>query len=186
MAKWLKDYLSFGSRRVPPQPPTPDYTESEILRAYRLQKNMDFEDPYEDAENRSRCDPGPPDTPSTPVYGSPMKCSNLDMKSPKHRLIKVDSQDLGRTKILLSAISLEDQQEPVIPSAPLARETDYSDPFDARSDLRTEPDLGPATPCENNGYMEPYEAQRVLTGRFLPRPSHNITVVRRHATPWCF
>ena len=113
MAKWLKDYLSFGSRRVPPQPPTPDYTESEILRAYRLQKNMDFEDPYEDAENRSRCDPGPPDTPSTPVYGSPMKCSNLDMKSPKHRLIKVDSQDLGRTKILLSAISLEDQQEPV-------------------------------------------------------------------------
>ena len=74
----------------------------------------------------------------------------------------------------------------VIPSAPLARETDYSDPFDARSDLRTEPDLGPATPCENNGYMEPYEAQRVLTGRFLPRPSHNITVVRRHATPWCF
>ncbi|XP_030228737.1 src homology 2 domain containing transforming protein D, b [Gadus morhua] len=163
MAKWLKDYLSFGSRRVPPQPPTPDYTESEILRAYRLQKNMDFEDPYEDAENRSRCDPGPPDTPSTPVYGSPMKCSNLDMKSPKHRLIKVDSQDLGRTKILLSAISLEDQQEPVIPSAPLARETDYSDPFDARSDLRTEPDLGPVTPCENNGYMEPYEAQRVLT-----------------------
>ncbi|XP_029906319.1 src homology 2 domain containing transforming protein D, b isoform X1 [Myripristis murdjan] len=161
MAKWLKDYLSFGSRRVPPQPPTPDYTESEILKAYRLQKNLDFEDPYEDSENRSRSESGAAD-PSTPVYGSPMKTSSLDMKSPKHRLIKVDSQELGRTKILLSAISLEDQQEPVVPSAPLAGDTDYSDPFDARLDPRPEPDLGPV-PNENNGYMEPYEAQRVIT-----------------------
>ncbi|XP_051232733.1 src homology 2 domain containing transforming protein D, b isoform X2 [Dicentrarchus labrax] len=161
MAKWLKDYLSFGSRKVPPQPPTPDYTESEILKAYRLQRDLDFEDPYEDSENRSRGESGASD-PATPVYGSPMKSSTVDMKSPKHRLIKVDSQELGRTKILLSAISLEDQQEPVVPSAPLAGETDYSDPFDARLDHRPEPDLGPV-PCENNGYMEPYEAQRVIT-----------------------
>lgn len=112
MAKWLKDYLSFGSRKVPPQPPTPDYTESEILKAYRLQRDLDFEDPYEDSENRSRGESGASD-PATPVYGSPMKSSSVDMKSPKHRLIKVDSQELGRTKILLSAISLEDQQEPV-------------------------------------------------------------------------
>lgn len=110
MAKWLKDYLSFGSRKVPPQPPTPDYTESEILKAYRLQRDLDFEDPYEESENRSR---GETPDPATPVYGSPMKSSSVDMKSPKHRLIKVDSQELGRTKILLSAISLEDHQEPV-------------------------------------------------------------------------
>nr|XP_020462679.1 SH2 domain-containing adapter protein D-like isoform X2 [Monopterus albus] len=161
MAKWLKDYLSFGSRKVPPQPPTPDYTESEILKAYRLQRDMDFEDPYEDSETRIRGESGTSD-PATPVYGSPMKSSSVDMKSPKHRLIKVDSQELGRTKILLSAVSLEDQQEPVVPSAPLAGDTDYSDPFDARSDHRPEPDLGPV-PCENNGYMEPYEAQRVIT-----------------------
>ncbi|XP_034387485.1 src homology 2 domain containing transforming protein D, b isoform X1 [Cyclopterus lumpus] len=161
MAKWLKDYLSFGSRKVPPQPPTPDYTESEILKAYRLQRDMDFEDPYEDSENRSRGESGTSD-PTTPVYGSPMKSSTVDVKSPKHRLIKVDSQELGRTKILLSTVSLEDQQEPVVPSAPLAGETDYSDPFDARMDHRPEPDLRPV-PCENNGYMEPYEAQRVLT-----------------------
>ncbi|XP_015231724.1 src homology 2 domain containing transforming protein D, b isoform X2 [Cyprinodon tularosa] len=160
MAKWLKDYLSFG-RKVPPQPPTPDYTESEFLKAYRLQRDLDFEDPYEDAENRSREESGNFE-PSTPVYGSPMKSSSLDMKSPKHRLIKVDSQELGRTKILLSSISLEDQQEPVVPSAPLAGDTDYSDPFDARTEHRTDPDLGPV-PCENNGYMEPYEAQRVIT-----------------------
>lgn len=110
MAKWLKDYLSFGSRKVPPQPPTPDYTESEILKAYRLQRDLDFEDPYEDPENRFRGECGTSD-PGTPVYGSPMKC--VDGKSPKHRLIKVDSQELGRTKILLSSLSLEDQQEPV-------------------------------------------------------------------------
>ncbi|XP_070688773.1 src homology 2 domain containing transforming protein D, b isoform X2 [Pempheris klunzingeri] len=160
MAKWLKDYLSFG-KKVPPQPPTPDYTESEILKAYRLQRDLDFEDPYEDSENRSRGECGTSD-PATPLYGSPMKTSSVDMKSPKHRLIKVDSQELGRTKILLSAVSLEDQQEPVVPSAPLVGDTDYSDPFDARLDLRPEPDLGPVS-SENNGYMEPYEAQRVIT-----------------------
>ncbi|XP_060933964.1 src homology 2 domain containing transforming protein D, b isoform X2 [Limanda limanda] len=161
MAKWLKDYLSFGSRKVPPQPPTPDYSESEILKAYRLQRDLDFEDPYEDSESRPRAESGPSD-PATPVYGSPMKSSSVDPKSPKHRLIKVDSQELGRTKILLSAVSIEEQQEPVVPSAPLAGDTDYSDPFDARLDHRLETDLGPV-PCENNGYMEPYEAQRVIT-----------------------
>lgn len=117
MAKWLKDYLSFGSRKVPPQPPTPDYTESEILKAYRLQRDLDFEDPYDNSENRSRGESGPSD-PATPVYGSPLKSSGVDMKSPKHRLIKVDSQELGRTKILLSAISLEDHPEPVRVSLP--------------------------------------------------------------------
>lgn len=110
MAKWLKDYLSFGSRKVPPQPPAPDYTESEILKAYRLQRELDFEDPYENSENRCR---GESSDPATPVYGSPLKSSGVDVKSPKHRLIKVDSQELGRTKILLSTISLEDHLEPV-------------------------------------------------------------------------
>ncbi|XP_076134469.1 src homology 2 domain containing transforming protein D, b [Alosa pseudoharengus] len=164
MAKWLKDYLSFGSKRMPPQPPTPDYTESEILKAYRLQKSLDFEDPYEDPENRSRNDSGTTDT-SLSAFGSPVKSSTtLDGKvvSPKHRLIKVDSQDLGRTKILLSSVSPEESLEPVVPSAPTMGDTDYSDPFDARLDRRSEPDHGP-TPQENNGYMEPYEAQRVIT-----------------------
>lgn len=115
MAKWLKDYLSFGSKRMPPQPPTPDYTESEILKAYRLQKSLDFEDPYEDTESRSRNDSGTTDT-SLSVFGSPVKSSSsLDGKvvSPKHRLIKVDSQDLGRTKILISSVSPDESLEPV-------------------------------------------------------------------------
>ncbi len=114
MAKWLKDYLSFGSKRVPPQPPKPDYSESEILKAYRAQKNLDFEDPYEDFENRARNDNGLTET-SHMGFGSPLKSSSLDIKvvSPKHRLIKVDSQDLGRSKILLSSVSLEEPTDPV-------------------------------------------------------------------------
>ncbi|KAF4097734.1 src homology 2 domain containing transforming protein D, b [Onychostoma macrolepis] len=163
MAKWLKDYLSFGSKRVPPQPPKPDYSESEILKAYRAQKNLDFEDPYEDFENRARNDNGATET-SHMGFGSPLKSSSLDIKvvSPKHRLIKVDSQDLGRSKILLSSVSLEEPSDPVVPSAPVMGDTDYSDPFDARLDPRPETAQGPITP-ENNGYMEPYEAQKVIT-----------------------
>ncbi|XP_067254799.1 src homology 2 domain containing transforming protein D, b [Chanodichthys erythropterus] len=163
MAKWLKDYLSFGSKRVPPQPPKPDYTESEILKAYRAQKNLDFEDPYEDFENRARNDNGSTEVPHM-GFGSPLKSSSLDIKvvSPKHRLIKVDSQDLGRSKILLSSVSLEEPTDPVVPSAPVMGDTDYSDPFDARLDPRPETAQGPITP-ENNGYMEPYEAQKVIT-----------------------
>ncbi|XP_041086481.1 SH2 domain-containing adapter protein F-like isoform X2 [Polyodon spathula] len=157
MAKWLKDYLSFGSRRVPPQPPKPDYTESELLKAYRAQKNLDFEDPYEESENKPRLDGGPaePPTPS-----SPLKPGTLEMKfvSPKHRLIKVDSQDLSRGKILVSSSTAESKAEPAaVPLAPAPGGTDYSDPFDARSNQEE------ALCSENNGYMEPYEAQRVIT-----------------------
>lgn len=53
----------------------------------------------------------------------------------------------------------------ILPSAPLAGDTDYSDPFDARLDHRPEVDFGPV-PCENSSYMEPYEAQRVITGQW--------------------
>lgn len=109
MAKWLKDYLSFGSRRSPPQPPKPDYTESEILKAYRAQKSLDFEDPYEDGDNK----------PDPDLGGSPNKVapggSNLEGKysSPKHRLIKVESSDLNRSKALLAADEVTTQADPV-------------------------------------------------------------------------
>lgn len=43
-------------------------------------------------------------------------------------------------------------------------DNDYSDPFDVRLDPRPETAQGPITP-ENNGYMEPYEAQKVITGQ---------------------
>ncbi|XP_036898479.1 SH2 domain-containing adapter protein D isoform X2 [Sturnira hondurensis] len=117
MAKWLRDYLSFGGRRPPPQPPTPDYTESDILRAYLEQKNLDFEDPYEDADSRLEPDPaGPGD-------------SKYD--SPKHRLIKVEAADMAevaRAKVLLGSAGAE-----------------------------------PHLPPPDDGYMEPYDAQRVMS-----------------------
>uniref|UniRef100_A0A674KHW7 Src homology 2 domain containing transforming protein D n=1 Tax=Terrapene triunguis TaxID=2587831 RepID=A0A674KHW7_9SAUR len=140
MAKWLKDYLSFGSRRSPPQPPKPDYTESEILKAYRAQKSLDFEDPYEDSDNKLEPDPGGSGSPNTAAAGG---CAEGKYTSPKHRLIKVES------KALLATAAEE------------LKGGEYSDPFDAR---REQPGDAEETVPENNGYMEPYDAQRVVAG----------------------
>ncbi|XP_023133380.1 SH2 domain-containing adapter protein F-like isoform X2 [Amphiprion ocellaris] len=152
MAKWLKDYLNFGSRRDPPQPPRPDYTESEILRAYRAQKELDFEDPYQHSEKEHQ-------------NGGFTSCSaTVKVVSPKHRLIKVDSQEFGRCKIPLSPVTV--QEEPVIPSAPAASDsdTDYSDPFDARPDPQARPNWEPkSAPTDCCSYMEPFEAQRIIS-----------------------
>uniref|UniRef100_A0A2K5QSN4 Src homology 2 domain containing transforming protein D n=1 Tax=Cebus imitator TaxID=2715852 RepID=A0A2K5QSN4_CEBIM len=121
MAKWPSDYLSCGgrSRPPPPQPPTPDYTESDILRAYPEQKSLDFKDPYEDRDSKN---------PRDAKYGSP-----------KHRLIKVEAAYMAR-----AAASL---------GGGLEADTEYSDPFDAQPH--------PAPP--DDGYMEPYDAQRVMS-----------------------
>ncbi|OCU00342.1 SH2 domain-containing adapter protein D [Xenopus laevis] len=79
MARWLKDYLNF--KKVPPKPPKPDYTESEILRAYRAQKDLDFEDPYQESK--------------TGYQESPERLVGLsvNMMSPRHRLIKLESTE---------------------------------------------------------------------------------------------
>lgn len=99
MAKWLRDYLSFGGRRPPPQPPTPDYSDSDLLLAYRMQKNLDFEDPYEDADSRSELDPAAPPDPKGP--------SDCKYDSPKHRLIKVEAADTARARALPGAPGAE-------------------------------------------------------------------------------
>ncbi|KAK2891989.1 hypothetical protein Q8A73_017654 [Channa argus] len=170
MAKWLKDYLNFGNRRDPPQPPRPDYSESEILRAYRAQKELDFEDPYQhtDKEHQnggfSSCS-ATVSLPSFPAFG-PVLPSGVEVKvvSPKHRLIKVDSQEFGRCKIPHSPVTV--QEEPVVPSAPVASDTDtdYSDPFDARPNSRPRPNWEQkSVPTECCSYMEPFEAQRIIS-----------------------
>uniref|UniRef100_A0A8C8SPT6 Uncharacterized protein n=1 Tax=Pelusios castaneus TaxID=367368 RepID=A0A8C8SPT6_9SAUR len=71
MARWLREHLGFRSAK--PAPPKPDYR-PDILAAYRLQRERDFEDPY------SGAGPGPPAPDAR--YGSP-----------KHRLIKVDAAE---------------------------------------------------------------------------------------------
>ncbi|KAM3870895.1 src homology 2 domain containing transforming protein D, a [Diretmus argenteus] len=168
MAKWLKDYLNFGSRRDPPQPPRPDYTESEILRAYRAQKELDFEDPYQTAKEHQNgsfksCS-ATVSLPSFPAFGSVLP-NGVEVKvvSPKHRLIKVDSQEFGRCQVPLSPVII--QEEPVVPSAPsvVDPDTDYSDPFDARPDLRIRPDWEPKSAPDCCSYMEPFEAQRIIS-----------------------
>ncbi|XP_058472323.1 SH2 domain-containing adapter protein F-like [Solea solea] len=167
MAKWLKDYLNFGSRRDPPQPPRPDYSESEILRAYRAQKELDFEDPYKHSEKEiqnggfSSCSA----TMSLPSFPAVLP-NGVEVKvvSPKHRLIKVDSQEFGRCTIPLSPVTV--QEEPVVPSAPAVSDTDtdYSDPFDARPDPRVRPNWEPKpAPTDCCSYMEPFEAQRIIS-----------------------
>uniref|UniRef100_A0A673URC9 Src homology 2 domain containing transforming protein D n=1 Tax=Suricata suricatta TaxID=37032 RepID=A0A673URC9_SURSU len=128
MAKWLRDYLSFGGRRPPPQPPTPDYTESDILRAYREQKNLDFEDPYEDSDGRLEADPA--------------GAGDAKYDSPKHRLIRVDAAHMARAKAFLGSPGEESELD-----------TEYSDPFDAQ----------PHPPPADDGYMEPYNAQRAVS-----------------------
>lgn len=156
MAKWLKDYLNLGTRRDPPQPPRPDYSESEILRAYRAQKELDFEDPYQHSDKEHQNGGFSPcsatvSLPSFPAFGSVLPngvevrhaclhchgviwvtltvfcagsplyieyrgdfvCVMFQVKvvSPKHRLIKVDSQEFGRCKVPLSPVTV--QEEPV-------------------------------------------------------------------------
>uniref|UniRef100_A0A3P9MAQ1 Src homology 2 domain containing transforming protein D, a n=1 Tax=Oryzias latipes TaxID=8090 RepID=A0A3P9MAQ1_ORYLA len=167
MAKWLKDHLNFGSRRDPPQPPRPDYTESEIVKAYKAQKALDFEDPYQHSDKEhqnggfSSCS-ATLSLSSLPAIDSVLP-NGLEVKviSPKHRLIKVDSQEFGRCKIPVTV-----QEEPVVPSAPVASDsvTDYSDPFDARPDPRLRQNWEPkAAPTECCSYMEPFEAQRIIS-----------------------
>ena len=49
---------------------------------------------------------------------------------------------------------------------------DYSDPFDAKNDLKSKAGKG-----ESAGYMEPYEAQRIMTGK--PRSRHRDSQLSR-------
>uniref|UniRef100_A0A8C1QM92 Src homology 2 domain containing transforming protein D, a n=2 Tax=Cyprinus carpio TaxID=7962 RepID=A0A8C1QM92_CYPCA len=162
MAKWFRDHLSFGSRKGPPQPPKPDYTESEILRAYRAQKELDFEDPYGPSENRVLNGSGLVET--FPAFGAVLS-NGVEVKivSPKHRLIKVESQEFGRSKIPLNIVTFEEPQAPVVPSAPAVGETDYSDPFDARPDPRPRPSWEQNAVEACSSYMEPFEAQRFIS-----------------------
>ncbi|KAL0606061.1 SH2 domain-containing adapter protein B, partial [Plecturocebus cupreus] len=54
---------------------------------------------------------------------------------------------------------------------------DYSDPFDAKNDLKSKGGKG-----ESAGYMEPYEAQRIMTDglALLPRPEYSGTILAHY------
>lgn len=102
MAKWFKEHLGFKTTKAsPPAPPKPDYrhchtgvpstqtssgatfpspAQPDILAAYKLQKELDFEDPYTPGGNISFGS-------SLNAVGSP----DIKYVSPKHRLIKVET-----------------------------------------------------------------------------------------------
>uniref|UniRef100_A0A3Q3VV57 SH2 domain-containing protein n=1 Tax=Mola mola TaxID=94237 RepID=A0A3Q3VV57_MOLML len=142
MAKWFKEHLGFKTTKAPPPaPPKPDYrhchTGPDILAAYKLQKELDFEDPYTPGGNIS--------------FGSGSNSNaagSTDIKyvSPKHRLIKVETVE---------------KSSPSPGGGVLIILEDYADPFDAEQAGGTQTTTEKVT-TENDGYMEPYEAQKMM------------------------
>ncbi|XP_040535987.1 SH2 domain-containing adapter protein F isoform X3 [Gallus gallus] len=166
MARWLREHLGFRSAKpAPPAPPKPDYragppqpppppggaaeplasAQPDIVTAYRLQKERDFEDPYSGAP--------PPAAPDGPRY-----------VSPKHRLIKVEAAEkspAGPAPPPAAPGSPPAGPEPPDePPQELAVLEDYADPFDAAQVAGSQ--AGVEKVAENDGYMEPYEAQKMM------------------------
>ncbi|XP_074772757.1 SH2 domain-containing adapter protein F isoform X2 [Athene noctua] len=170
MARWLREHLGFRSAKpAPPAPPKPDYragpppqpppppggaaeplaaAQPDIVAAYRLQKERDFEDPYSGAP--------PAAAPDGPRY-----------VSPKHRLIKVEAVEKAPASppppLLVPAAPSSPPDCPEPPDEPpqeLAVLEDYADPFDAAQVAGSQAGLEKVT--ENDGYMEPYEAQKMM------------------------
>ncbi|KAJ8407759.1 hypothetical protein AAFF_G00268030 [Aldrovandia affinis] len=186
MARWFKEHLGFKTTKAPPPaPPKPDYrhclsavsgnhqptsaatchypspAQPDILAAYKLQKDLDFEDPYTGGGNISFS------TGLTSVGSSDMK-----YVSPKHRLIKVETVEKsnstpGSAIIPATAVSAGNVKSPTSP--PTEQENkqekliileDYADPFDAKQAGGTQATTEKVP--ENDGYMEPYEAQKMM------------------------
>ncbi|XP_066460489.1 SH2 domain-containing adapter protein B isoform X2 [Eleutherodactylus coqui] len=246
MAKWLNKYFSLGNNnpksKSPPQPPRPDYKrngaperplqaqyhhhtsplpgreESDLIRAYRAQKERDFEDPYNGPGSslrklRAMCGEerladgrrgrAPACSSSTSLFQEPYPGSSTNTTSssssssssphlyrsnserrppgarqqqagggelkyiisPKHRLIKIDSCGWGEPTGGGGGISWSPavtggggKEEQPAKKDKVVMADDYSDPFDAKNEQKNK---GVIT--ENNGYMEPYEAQRLMT-----------------------
>ncbi|KAF7211848.1 SH2 domain-containing adapter protein F isoform X5 [Nothobranchius furzeri] len=182
MAKWFKEHLGFKTTKAPPPaPPKPDYrhchtavpgapgsgatfpssAQPDILAAYKLQKELDFEDPY---------------TPGGNVpFGSSLNAavpSDMKYVSPKHRLIKVETTEKspvapGAGVTVTQAAAGGSVKSPTSPPPdPDNKEKliileDYADPFDAEQ-AGGAPTTTEKVTTENDGYMEPYEAQKMM------------------------
>ncbi|XP_063737577.1 SH2 domain-containing adapter protein F-like isoform X3 [Eleginops maclovinus] len=188
MAKWFKEHLGFKTTKAPPPaPPKPDYrhchtgvpgapgyqqtssgatfpspAQPDILAAYKLQKELDFEDPYTPGGNIS--------------FGSSMNSvgsSDIKYVSPKHRLIKVETIEKpspapGGGVTVTQAVAVGSVKSPTSPPSDhdnkekLIILEDYADPFDAEQAGGTQTTTEKVTTTENDGYMEPYEAQKMM------------------------
>ncbi|XP_049990022.1 SH2 domain-containing adapter protein F isoform X1 [Alexandromys fortis] len=165
VAKWLREHLGFrgggGGGGAKPAPPEPDYRPPapcpaappapppDILAAYRLQRDRDFEDPYSGSSSVSAAlsTPAAPGPTPPPRHGSP-----------PHRLIRVETPGPPAPP------PEERISGPHASSDRLAILEDYADPFDVQD--TTEGSGGtsvvPEKVPENDGYMEPYEAQKMM------------------------
>ncbi|XP_065727540.1 SH2 domain-containing adapter protein F isoform X2 [Phocoena phocoena] len=166
VAKWLREHLGFrggggGGGGGKPAPPEPDYRPPapspaappapppDILAAYRLQRERDFEDPYSGGPSGSAAlaTPAVPGPTPPPRHGSP-----------PHRLIRVETPGPPAPP------PEERISGPPASSDRLAILEDYADPFDVQE--TGEGPVGasgaPEKVPENDGYMEPYEAQKMM------------------------
>ncbi|XP_039651054.1 SH2 domain-containing adapter protein F isoform X5 [Perca fluviatilis] len=187
MAKWFKEHLGFKTTKAtPPALPKPDYrhchtgvpvapgyqqtssgatfpspAQPDILAAYKLQKELDFEDPYTPGGNISFGS-------SLNAVGSP----DIKYVSPKHRLIKVETIEKsspapGGGVTVTQAVAVGSVKSPTSPppdhenKEKLIILEDYADPFDAEQAGGTQTSTEKVT-TENDGYMEPYEAQKMM------------------------
>lgn len=228
--------------------PLPAREESDLIKAYRAQKERDFEDPYngpgsslrklramcgeEQADGRRGRAPGcsssnslfqePYPGSSTNTTSSSSSSSSsphlyrsnserrppaarqqpqqqqlaTELKyivSPKHRLIKIDSCGWAETggapaiswsPALTGGMSKGEEHSNSAKKEKVLIADDYSDPFDAKNGQKSK---GVIT--ENNGYMEPYEAQRLMTDiqkqEGQKQPSKNIQLYDTPYEPEC-
>ncbi|KAF7462573.1 SH2 domain-containing adapter protein F isoform X2 [Marmota monax] len=166
VAKWLREHLGFrggsgGGGGGKPAPPEPDYRPPapspaappapppDILAAYRLQRERDFEDPYSGGSSGSvaLATPVAPGPTPPPRHGSP-----------PHRLIRVETPGPPAPP------PDERISGPPSSSDRLAILEDYADPFDVQEtgEGSAGPSVAPEKVPENDGYMEPYEAQKMM------------------------
>ncbi|XP_010597982.2 SH2 domain-containing adapter protein F isoform X1 [Loxodonta africana] len=166
VAKWLREHLGFrggggGGAGGKPAPPEPDYRPPapspaappapppDILAAYRLQRERDFEDPYSGGPSGSAAlaTPAVPGPTPPPRHGSP-----------PHRLIRVETPGPPAPP------PEERISGPPASSDRLAILEDYADPFDVQEtgEVPAGASGAPEKIPENDGYMEPYEAQKMM------------------------
>ncbi|XP_072113270.1 SH2 domain-containing adapter protein F-like [Mobula birostris] len=202
MARWLREYFNLGGykakapakaettaaagkkKKKKPCSESGSCRESDLMRAYRLQKERDFEDPYSNGPGSSlrrlkAMWPGPEDEKEEggcrqgPVAsGSPMlqrsQSERAASSSPRamyigsaqHRLIKVHGTAVTEKAVGNWSSPATGSRKSPQPDDKVAFRDDYSDPFDAKNELKNK--VVKKREIENNGYMEPYEAQKMM------------------------
>ncbi|XP_051876485.1 SH2 domain-containing adapter protein F-like [Pristis pectinata] len=202
MARWLREYFNLGSykakapakaeaagstskkKKKKPRGESGSCRESDLMRAYRLQKERDFEDPYSSGPGSSlrrlkAMWPGPEDEvgeegggQGPAAGGSPLLQRSQSERAasssprakyiipPQQRLIKVHGTAATEPPVGNGKSPATGSRKTPQSDDKVAIRDDYSDPFDAKNELKNK--VFKKREIENNGYMEPYEAQKMM------------------------